>query len=124
MAKLDVPFNRPYRFAGLYLLLGVALVWCIIETCSLGQAQDATDPEPAEVIDVSIVALEQMQLDYADYLAQRKRLHDEYNQVLDTIRKTEEDFQRIGDDGMRQRLMAKPVCAARKPNLSRAGPRK
>ena len=109
MAKLDVPFNRPYRFDGLYLLLGVALVWCIIETCSLGQAQDATDPEPAEVIDVSIVALEQMQLDYADYLAQRKRLHDEYNQVLDTIRKTEEDFQRIGDDGMRQRLMAMQI---------------
>lgn len=68
--------------------------------------------EPNETVDVlqaielSVSSLEKIQKDYGDFLAKRKRIFDNFQRNQDNLRKTEEDFQRIGNEGVRQQLLA------------------
>ncbi len=104
---------RPFVGHIAWIRFGIAIVitWCIM-ACSVMDSQfcaNAQNPVGGDSVDassLSIVALEQIQQDYFDFLAERKRLHDGYSQTLVTLTNTQEDLQRIGNDGLRQQLMA------------------
>lgn len=89
----------------------IVITWCTIAWCSItlwscGFAQELAEIESENTPSLSIVALQEIQKDYNDFLAERKRLHDEYEHVLDTLSNTEVDLQKISSDGIRQQLMA------------------
>lgn len=72
-----------------------------------GLSQDSPGvQDSSQAIERSVDALEKIQKDYGDFLAKRKRIHEDYSKMEEILRKTEEDFQRINNDAMRQQIMA------------------
>ena len=52
------------------------------------------------------MALKKIQKDYREHLKKRERILQDYRTVEETIKQTEEDFQRIGSDAVRNQLLA------------------
>lgn len=82
------------RAAGIRLGLAVGITWstaagCLMELSSRVSAQNPAGIPSQSDPTLSFVALEQIQEDYVDFLNERKRLHDEYEQTIDTLSNTE-----------------------------------
>ena len=92
--RLPVRFIRP-----------VIHLWVLVAVMAQTAAQQSSpDADPA--IDQPLSALAEIRSDYVDYLAKRTRIHDDYRKVEETLRQTAEDLQRIGNDALRQQLLA------------------
>jgi tetratricopeptide (TPR) repeat protein len=69
-------------------------------------AQDLSpSPDGAYSLDVT-QSLQQLDRDYSDFLNKRKRIFDSYSKVMTTLRDTEQDLQRIGNEVVRQQMAA------------------
>lgn len=82
------------------------IVWCLMGLWSCVRAQDPAADRPELAAARSIAGLEQIQKDYTDFLAERTRLHDEYAEALGTLKNTEADLRKIGNEGIRQQMLA------------------
>lgn len=92
--RLPVPFFCP-----------VVHLWVLVAVISQAAAQQSpAEADPA--IDQPLAALAEIRSDYVDYLAKRTRIHDDYRKVEETLRQTAEELQRIGNDALRQQLLA------------------
>lgn len=88
-----------------YALLAVMVLTSLIDGPSICVAQD-TATESSGEIDLPLLALEKIQVEYAEYLAKRKRIHEEYGRLVETLKQTEEDFQKISNESIRNQLLA------------------
>lgn len=100
--------NVPRRAAKPLLPVGfvrlVIHLWLLVAAMSQGTAQQS--PPSADPAIDQLAALTEIRNDYADYLAKRARIHDDYRKVEETLRRTAEELQRIGNDALRQQLLA------------------
>lgn len=83
----------------------------ILLLANLGRSQDDKDPGPttpsaSSTGDTSILALEKIQQDYLEQLKKRDRIRQEFKNLEDTFKQTEEDLQRINSDTIRNQLLA------------------
>jgi|GEM_PF-866132 len=70
----------------------------------LGQEVSSSTGEDSS--QVSVQALRQIDRDYADFLNKRTRIVDSYAQVQKSLRESEQDLQRIGNEAIRQQMAA------------------
>ena len=87
-----------------YALLAIMVLTSLIDGPSICVAQD-TPTESSSEIDLPLLALEKIQVEYAEYLAKRKRIHEEYGRLVETLKQTEEDFQKISNESIRNQLL-------------------
>jgi len=100
--------NLPRRFLlrGVqYSLLALMVLTSLIDGPSICVGQ-APPTESTGEVDLPLLALEKIQVEYAEYLAKRKRIHEEYGRLVETLKQTDEDFQKINNESIRNQLLA------------------
>jgi|688.fasta_scaffold00104_45 hypothetical protein len=99
---------RRYWFAT-FLFAGVfgILISLSIEPLALGQDADTTadarEPDDSRSFAES---LQQIDRDYIDFHNRRTRMLDSYSKVMKTLAESEQDLQRIGNEAIRQQMIA------------------
>lgn len=91
-----------WGFCGMVLLFGNA----IFLSPAIAIAQDATDDSELTGLRAFAQSLQQIDRDYVDFLNKRTRIQESYAQTLKTLRDSEQDLQRIGNEAIRQQMAA------------------
>jgi hypothetical protein len=68
--------------------------------------QDSTANSDQDGLQAFAQALQQIDRDYVDFLNRRTRIEESYAQVLKSLRESEQDLQRIGNEAIRQQMAA------------------
>lgn len=68
--------------------------------------QEEGDTESMELSDAALVSLKKIQDDYREHLAKRERVFESYRAIEETLKETEEDFQRITNESIRNQMLA------------------
>lgn len=88
---------------------GVCVISTYLSSEPLAVGQDATTAvETGETDDSRSFAesLQQIDRDYVDFLNRRTRMLDSYSKVMKTLGESEQDLQRIGNEAIRQQMIA------------------